>query len=74
MQETLWRELYKAALLELNQNELQARISAAQAAIHARIEELNKNGKGSDSAEERQAIADAQNSLRVLQKELGSPS
>ena len=59
-----WQELYRAALLEVQPEELRRRIGAAEKAIGQRIEELKQ--AGSHSSEEQQAIADALRALRVL--------
>lgn len=60
MVESKWRALYKAALLELDPKQLQARVQAAMDAIHART---------SDSRvprEERTAMEEALLTLRIL--------
>jgi hypothetical protein len=62
-----WQKLCKAATLELNPVKLQKRIDAAQAAILQRMKELTCNYDCSP-AEEHQAIADALQNLRLLQK------
>jgi hypothetical protein len=59
-----WQERYRAALLEVQPEELGRRIEAAEEAIYQRIEELNQTG--AQSVEEQQAIADALRALRVL--------
>jgi len=59
-----WQELYRAALLEVQPEELRRRIGAAENAIGQRLEELKQTG--SHSSEEQQAIADALRTLRVL--------
>jgi hypothetical protein len=61
-----WRELYEAALVEVQPEQLRRRIDAAEKVIHQRVEELERNGTG--SAEEFWAINDALRSLRVLAK------
>jgi hypothetical protein len=63
-----WREVFRMAMLELDSTELQARIICAQQAISRRVKELASDHGG--TPEERQAISDALNSLRVLQREL----
>jgi hypothetical protein len=61
----MWQELFKAAMLELNPAELPKRIDLADAAIRRRTEDLRTNYDPSTSYE-RQQIADALSSLRVL--------
>ena len=65
----LWREKYTEAMLELNPEELPARIAAAEKAIQQRIEELegsNLEGSNEDTEEELWALNDAVRGLRVL--------
>ena len=62
-----WQRSYEEAVLETDRSRLPILIRAARAAIDARIEQL-KNDQPA-SAEERQAIADALASLRVLKRE-----
>lgn len=59
-----WQELYRAALLEAQPEQLRRRIDAAEEAICQRLEELRRAGPDSD--EEQRAIADARRALRVL--------
>ncbi len=59
-----WREVYRAALLEVQSEELRRRIDAAEKAIFQRSEELKQTG--SASGEEQQAMADALRALRLL--------
>jgi len=61
-----WVELYQAALLELDDNNLTSCIERAGIAVQQRLEELM--GTGVNSAEERQALADAAWALRALSK------
>lgn len=56
-----WRELYRAALLELNLDKLGDRVNAAEEAIHARAS-LN----ASVLNDERIALRDAMAALNVL--------
>jgi hypothetical protein len=56
-----WRELYRAALLELDLEELAERVDAAEQAICARAS-LN----GGIASDERIAIQDATSALNVL--------
>ena len=59
-----WREVYRAALLELQPEEMQRRIDAAEKAISQRSEELKQSDN--ESIEEQQAMADALRALRLL--------
>ena|SRR5580692_3977822 len=59
-----WQELYKAALIELDPEQLQRRIYAAETAICERSEELRQ--AGNQVNEEHDAMADAVRALRVL--------
>jgi hypothetical protein len=61
---TLWQELYRAALLELRPEELRPRIDTAERAMQQRLAELRRND--SDSEEERRALDDASRGLRML--------
>jgi hypothetical protein len=62
-----WYSIYTAALLELNPTKLSARVREAETAILLRAQNL---GEGSDSARERQAMAEALSSLRSLQRNM----
>jgi hypothetical protein len=66
-----WQRFYEAAILETNRAELLKRVQAAQAAIEARITQLQSNHQ--DSSDERQAISDALAGLRLLQQEVVTP-
>jgi len=69
----LWQELYTAAMLELNQANLQGRIEAAQVAIGQAMTDLASNRKDG-AVEEMQAMADALRNLQTLQRvELRTP-
>jgi hypothetical protein len=59
-----WQELYKAALLEIEPEQLRRRIDAAEKAISQRSDELRQ--AGSHASEEQTAVADALRALRVL--------
>lgn len=63
-QNRTWRELYRAAILELQPEELGPRIAAAEKVIQQRILELKQND--SSSAEEMRDLEDARRGLRVL--------
>jgi hypothetical protein len=65
--DVLWRELYKAAILELDAVALHKRIEAAHAAIQQRLSELQGNYDG-NSGEEQPEMVDALNNLRAVQK------
>lgn len=62
----LWRDLYAAALLELDRDNLHGRIEAARARIRRALKELTKNPT-STAAEEKQSMADALRNLETLQ-------
>ena len=66
-----WQRHYEVAILETDRTQLPKLITAAQAAIDARITETQAMNDG--SPEERQAITDAINGLRILISELGQP-
>jgi hypothetical protein len=59
-----WQELYTAALLEVEPEQLRRRIHDAEKAIQQRSDELRR--AGSHANEEQVAIADALRALRVL--------
>jgi hypothetical protein len=59
-----WRELYRAALLELRPQELRTRIDDAERAIRQRMVELRH--VDSSSEEETRALDDALRGLQVL--------
>jgi hypothetical protein len=63
----LWRDLYAAAMLELDHAKLGKRIQEAQAAIQAAIEE-QLAARANHSAEELQALNDATYNLLTLQR------
>jgi hypothetical protein len=65
-QEIAWQELYRTAMLELDTTKLHQGIEAAIAAVSLRMEELAK-GDGS-FMEEGQALTDALQNLRTLQR------
>jgi hypothetical protein len=68
-QQNHWRTLYKAALLELDPAKLGERIEQAYTAIQAC---LNAHQNGNDA--QHQALTDALANLRVLRREIASPS
>ena len=61
-----WRDLYRAALLEVDPAQLPR---VAEGAMEAIQRKLRESPDGEISAEERQALQDAQQNLRVLQRE-----
>jgi hypothetical protein len=61
-----WRELYLAALLEVDPTKLRQKIDIALAAIQARKQQHGS----SERLQERQAIRDATSALRTLLKDL----
>jgi hypothetical protein len=65
MVDSQWRDLFKAAILELDPEQLQVRVRAAEDAINARA------SSGSQiSRTERKAMEDALATLRVLKRKL----
>jgi hypothetical protein len=61
-------------MIEVDQSKLRERIGAAHAALQQRIEELKLAGNHDESSAERQSIAEALDSLRMLQKLGSKPS
>jgi hypothetical protein len=59
-----WQELYRAALLEVELEQLRDRIDAAEKAIYQRSQEISQ--AGSSTKDEQAAMADALRALRVL--------
>jgi hypothetical protein len=59
-----WQTHYEVAILETDRTQLPDLITAAQAAIDARIAEIQ--GMNDGTPEEHQAIEDARNGLRIL--------
>jgi hypothetical protein len=64
----VWQEFYTAAMLELDPERVRQRINEAQEALAQRLEEIRKDGTGSE--EERMALTDAQQNLRTLLRTL----
>lgn len=62
MVESEWRALYRAAILELDPTRLQARVRAAEDAIHARASSARV------PVGERKEMDDALSTLRVLRR------
>jgi hypothetical protein len=65
--EECWRRLYEAAILETDGSKISDRITAAELAIRARMEEIARDPA---SSQEQSAISDAMSGLRILQAEL----
>src|ERR1700737_326386 len=68
----VWKELYKAAVLETDDEKLHKRIQEAMNAINARTHKLQSDHGG--ASDERQAISDALAGLNVLRAELKARS
>jgi hypothetical protein len=66
--EKRWQQLYQAAVVETNLENLQPRVQAAKAAIDARLHALQMDHGG--TREEQQALRDALAGLRVLEREI----
>lgn len=62
-----WRNLYEAAVLELDSRQIKQRIEAAQTAVTSRIEELNP----SSNTVEAQELMNALSVLRELRNMVG---
>jgi hypothetical protein len=63
MVESQWRELFKAAIIELDPEQLQLRVKAAEDSINARA-----SSDARVSRDEQRAMDDALSTLRVLKK------
>jgi hypothetical protein len=61
---TNWRDLYRAALLELDQTKFAQRVAEAEAVVSARVNQLFQDGDG--NGEESEALNDAMYALRAL--------
>ena len=66
-QETLWYELYKRALLELDRDALSRRIEEARSAMLVRMEELKMATDGQAVVEETRTLEDSWRNLQTLQ-------
>jgi hypothetical protein len=66
--ESTWRELYEAALLELDSAKLNQRVQAARQAVHQRLSAKDE----SLTKEEREKLDDALRVLYVLTRGSGS--
>jgi len=60
---TVWRALYRAAILETDKNVLPRRVSVAEEAVRAREREIFS---GEGTAEEKEALEDALYALRAF--------
>jgi hypothetical protein len=65
-----WQKTYQEALIEVDEIKLTERLSAAQAAISKRLQDLSGDP---DHHAERHAIHDALAFIRVLQRHSASP-
>jgi hypothetical protein len=65
-----WQRPYEAAILETDRTKLPTLIEAAQAAIAARLAEIQTTNGGAGSPAEMQAIDDARSGLRILVAEI----
>jgi len=63
-----WRELYRAAILELDSSRLPERIVEAESVVIARARELFQ--QGGDNGEETENLNDAMYALRALRSTL----
>ena len=66
--EQSWRTLYEAAILETDRSKLNERISLAERAIQARMEEIKSDPEA--SREEQLAISGAISGLKILRSEM----
>lgn len=60
-----WKDLYTAAMLELDRASLASRIEAAEASIRQAMGEVSGQG---DAVEEKRAMAEAMRSLQTLRR------
>ena len=65
-----WQESYQAALLETDWTKMQERVQRAESEIHKRRLELSQDHNGTQ--EERNALVNAMNGLRVLRTDAAS--
>ena len=66
-----WQSQYRAALLEVNPDDLPRRIQEALAALYGRLQLLSRS---SVHGSERQAIEDALGAIQVLVREIVDPT
>ena len=65
-----WQESYQAALLETDGTKMQERVQTAESEIHKRRLELSQDHGGTQ--EERDALVNAMNGLRILRVDVAS--
>ena len=65
-----WQESYQAALLETDWTKMQERVQTAESEIHKRRLELSQDHNGTQ--EERNALVNAMNGLRILRTDAAS--
>src|SRR5882724_2063668 len=65
-----WQESYQAALLETDWTKMQQRVQTAESEIHKRRLELSQDHGGTQ--EEREALVNAMNGLRILRVDVAS--
>jgi hypothetical protein len=63
-----WRELYQAAMLELDPDELQKKVSLAGHGMRDRLAEMSQNSRDARWIEEQRAISDAKLNLATLER------
>jgi hypothetical protein len=66
--EYIWHDAYKAAILETDWTKIQERLQVAESEIRKRQQVLSMDHGG--TPEERQAIADALNGMKILRTEV----
>lgn len=64
-----WQSAYETCLSELEPKKLLERVHEAEAAIFNRLQQLAQSPESSDQKAERQAIADALATLRILKRD-----
>jgi len=74
MQDSSWRELYKAAVLEIDLSKMQARIDAAVATVQRRMNEvaISEGGRLADAQEMSDALQ-ILHSLRKMDRRIAGP-
>ncbi len=66
--DVLWRELHKAAMLDLDRVKSDQRVEAAHVATQRPTEELTKNDRDGSCGNEQQVLAEALPNFRALQR------